>query len=275
MFYDPERAYSSLPFKKIGYIALLIVVFIAGVVVGSAETEEVPESQQVVVGPTATSIPVPTAKKFPTSAPTPTLIPVDIHSPEFKIYGAKIGDCRLLISTSIFVSLSKEEYEEALRRERCSEERIEELLATFADGQAEARAHLGMGPPVIPTPTLDALPTASPEQDRWETEFWVFSDLREAALYYPRKWQELDADGMPRTNEESQYQCSTLDEAHRRTLAFRDELVRRIDADLPVPDTYMNQVAYDVTQLRVWLEEVDENLELHETMKNACRDVGW
>ena len=158
MFYDPNKQRTNLPILKwLGYAAILFFVFIMGVAVGSTETEETPTPESVnppvQIAPTATPIPVPTAKKFPTSAPTPTHIPVDITSPEFNIYGARIGDCRLLISNRIFVSLSKDEYEDILRRERCSEERIEELLAVFAEGQAEARAYLGIDVPVVRTPT--------------------------------------------------------------------------------------------------------------------------
>ena len=128
MFYDPERAYSpSSLLKGLGFAALLFVVFVVGVCVGNAEIEEQPSSE-----PQQTS----------GVGPTPTYIPVDINSPEFKIHGVWIGDCRLLIFTDIFVSLSEEEYEDILRRERCSEERIEELLATFAESQVEGRTHL-------------------------------------------------------------------------------------------------------------------------------------
>lgn len=199
MFYDPEKAQkpSSPLLKRIGLIALFVLVFFVGVAVGSAEPEESPpsDSQQVIsVTPTATPIPVPTARRFPTPAPTPTL-------------------------------------------------------------------HL--------------LDRDSPEQERQEEEFFAFNDLRTAAIHYPTKWKELDADGMPRTNEESQYQCSTREEAKRHTLAFRDELVRRIDANLPVLYTDSNRPAYDIPLLRSWLVQAEENLELNEVIENACQNAGW
>ena len=153
MFYDPERAYSSLPFKKIGYIALLIVVFIAGVAVGSAEPEQVPESPQAIVGPTVAPIPE------PIDLPTPTPFSID----DYPEYLGVVGDCDLALTWRGLAGIAETDYAELGRRDGCSEQRVQESLLYFHIWQKVARnsiatedAAIALG---IPTPTHEPSPT--------------------------------------------------------------------------------------------------------------------
>ncbi len=154
MFFDPERAYSPSSFPKwLGYIALLFVVFVAGVCVGNAETEEVPESQQVVVGPTA--IPIPE----PIDYPTPTPFSID----DYPEYLGVVGDCDLALTWRGLAGVTEADYAEMGRRDGCSEQRVQESLLYFHIWQKVARnsiatedAAIALG---IPTPTHEPSPT--------------------------------------------------------------------------------------------------------------------